>query len=161
MEREVRYCTTEHGVRIAYSVEGAGPPILCTPFFCEAFSLDHYVPMAQQFFRALAFNHLVVRFDWGGTGLSSQDPPPGNLPSCVEQMAAVADNAGLSTFAMWAPGTGVMPALIYASKNPDRVTRIAAYGGFLAREDAYPREMVAGMVQMAHANWSLIAQTIA
>ena len=28
MEREVRYCTTEDGVRIAYAVEGSGPPLM-------------------------------------------------------------------------------------------------------------------------------------
>jgi hypothetical protein len=28
MEREVRYCTTEDGVRIAYCVEGGGPVLL-------------------------------------------------------------------------------------------------------------------------------------
>ena len=43
MEREVRYCTTSDGVRIAYSVEGEGPPLL----FCQhvySFSLSHLVP---------------------------------------------------------------------------------------------------------------------
>src|SRR5207249_5950290 len=32
MEREVRYCTTSDGVRIAYSAEGEGPPLLFLQF---------------------------------------------------------------------------------------------------------------------------------
>jgi len=161
MEREVRYCPAADGSRIAYSVEGDGPPVVCTPFFLESFALDHYVAMAQQFFQALARDHQLIRFDWGGTGLSSHDPPPGKLRFCVDQLAAVAENADLSTFAVWAPGAGIMPVLIYAAENPGRITRIAVYGGFIAREHAYPREMVAGMVQMTRANWNLVAQTIA
>jgi len=45
MEREVRYCTTEDGVNIAYRVEGEGPTtILALPAFTETFSLDHLMP---------------------------------------------------------------------------------------------------------------------
>ncbi len=39
MEPEVRYCTTEDGVRIAYCVEAKGPPLLVVPFFVTSFSL--------------------------------------------------------------------------------------------------------------------------
>ena len=39
MEREVRYCTTEDGVRIAYCVEGKGPPLVVVAEFAESFSL--------------------------------------------------------------------------------------------------------------------------
>lgn len=35
MEREVRYGTTEDGVRIAYCVEGKGPPLIMTPTLTE------------------------------------------------------------------------------------------------------------------------------
>ena len=46
MEREVRYCTTEDGVNIAYCVEGDGPTtILALPAFVESFSLDHMMPV--------------------------------------------------------------------------------------------------------------------
>ena len=39
MERDVRYCTTEDGVRIAYCVEGEGPPLVVEAEFAESFSL--------------------------------------------------------------------------------------------------------------------------
>jgi len=40
-EREVRYCTTDDGIRIAYCVVGRGPPLIVCPQFVESFSLDH------------------------------------------------------------------------------------------------------------------------
>ncbi len=39
MEREVRFCTTEDGVRIAYSIEGDGPPLLICSQFFESFTV--------------------------------------------------------------------------------------------------------------------------
>ena len=39
MKGEVRYCTTEDGVRIAYCVEGEGPALIVCPQFGRSFSL--------------------------------------------------------------------------------------------------------------------------
>jgi hypothetical protein len=49
MERQVRYCTTEDGVRIAYCAEGEGAPLLVCPGFVESFSLDHLDPNEAEF----------------------------------------------------------------------------------------------------------------
>jgi len=54
MEREVRYCTTDDGVRIAYCVEGEGSALVLMPFFVESFSLDHLAPEFLDFHRRLA-----------------------------------------------------------------------------------------------------------
>ncbi len=40
MEREVRYCTTEDGVSMGYTVAGEGPPLLVGPYFFESFTHD-------------------------------------------------------------------------------------------------------------------------
>jgi hypothetical protein len=44
MEREIRYCTAADGVRIAYSVEGEGTPLLMTPLVTESFMLEDVSP---------------------------------------------------------------------------------------------------------------------
>lgn len=36
--REVRYCKTADGVRIAYRIEGEGPAVLACPMFVESFA---------------------------------------------------------------------------------------------------------------------------
>ena len=51
-EREVRYCTTEDGVHIAYCIEGDGPAtILAVPAMIETFSLDHLMPVYKPVLR--------------------------------------------------------------------------------------------------------------
>jgi len=72
-EREVRYCTTEDGVRIAYCVEGEGPPLLMCPILFESFSVDHLLPGYQRFLQAIAGQCTLIRYDTRGTGLSQRE----------------------------------------------------------------------------------------
>ena len=51
MEREVRYCTTKDGVRIAYCVEGEGPPLVIAPYLLESLSLHKLYPSFADFMR--------------------------------------------------------------------------------------------------------------
>ena len=76
-ERDIRYCTTEDGVNIAYCVEGEGPTtIIALPAFYESFSLDHITPVYQNFYRELGAGRRIVRFDWRGTAAKSSSPTP-------------------------------------------------------------------------------------
>jgi len=61
MEREIRYCTTKDDVRIAYSVEGDGPPL--SPHLFEAFSLEHTFPELAEIRRRLGVEHALKGFD--------------------------------------------------------------------------------------------------
>mgnify|MGYP001609789380 FL=1 len=74
MDREIRYCTTEDGVRIAYCVEGEGPVLVMCPLFIESFSLDHLLPEQGELARGLGALS-IVKFDWRGTGLSEREFP--------------------------------------------------------------------------------------
>lgn len=75
MERDVRYCTSDDGVNIAYCVEGDGPTtLLALPALIESFSLDHMMPVYKKFYADLGEGRRVVRFDWRGTGLSATLP---------------------------------------------------------------------------------------
>src|SRR3990170_1636197 len=77
MEREVRYCTTEDGVRIAYCSQGEGPALVMTPILMESFSLFHLLPEIDQFLERLMTVRRVVLYDIRGTGLSQRDVTSG------------------------------------------------------------------------------------
>ncbi|MBM2824171.1 MAG: alpha/beta fold hydrolase [Thermoleophilia bacterium] len=72
MEREVGYCTTKDGVRIAYCVEGEGPPLVIAPYLLESFSLHNLYPSFADFMREVASGHTAIRYDSRGTGLSQR-----------------------------------------------------------------------------------------
>jgi pimeloyl-ACP methyl ester carboxylesterase len=73
MEREVRYCTSDDGTHIAYSVEGQGPALFITPYITESFALDHLIPEYEAFNEELGRGRQVIRADLRGCGLSQRD----------------------------------------------------------------------------------------
>ena len=110
MEREVRYCTTEDGVRIAYCVEGEGPPLVATPFLIESFDLEHHSPGHENFMRRLAQHFRLVRYDSRCTGSSQRNVTGVALEDRMADLAAVVRAARLKRFSLrrgfWAGGDG-------------------------------------------------------
>jgi hypothetical protein len=68
MEREIRYCTTEDGVSIAFSVEGEGPAVVAFPYMFGSFTLEHLWPDVQKNRQSLGLGRKVIRYDMRGTG---------------------------------------------------------------------------------------------
>ena len=63
MEPEIRYGTTEDGVRIAYAVTGNGPPIVCaTEPMTSHVQLEWAQPVSN-WYRGLACGNILIRFD--------------------------------------------------------------------------------------------------
>jgi len=165
MEREVRYCTTEDGVRIAYCVEGEGPTtILALPVFYESFLLDHLMPVYQQFYRELGAGRRVIRFDWRGTGLSAQVPdsaqPAGISGSAAADLLAVIQAAG-PPCVVWASSIAAIPAIEFAAAQPELVTHLILYGTYAATADAFSDDLLEGFRTLVKVNWQMAARTIA
>jgi class 3 adenylate cyclase len=163
-EREVRYCTTEDGVNIAYCVEGHGPTtILALPVFFESFALDHLMPVYQEFYRELGRGRRIIRFDWRGTGLSTQLPPgaaPYGTAVALADLRAVTRAAG-QPCVLWASTLGGLVSLAFASSYPELVSHLILYGTYARVNDAFAPELLDGLRSMVKANWQIAAQTIA
>lgn len=162
--REIRYCTAEDGVRIAYCVEGDGPTtIVALPAFNESFALDHLMPVYQQFYRDLGAGRRVVRLDWRGQGMSAdvpEDAIPMTVATSMADLEAVARAVG-SKVAVWASTTAGPLGIAFAAAHPDLVTHLICYDTFASIEDAMPTSMYNAFTELARANWELAAQTIA
>ncbi len=164
-EREIRYCTTEDGVRIAYCVEGEGPTtILALPVFYETFSLDHLMPVYQQFYRELGAGRRVIRFDWRGTGLSAQVTEGaqllGSLASFEADLMAVARAAG-QPCVVWASTIAGILGVELAVAQPELVTHLILYGTYAASADAFSDDLIEGFRNLVKVNWQMGARTIA
>lgn len=129
--REIRYCTTEDGVSIAFAVEGdeARPPFLFIPGWISHLEID-----AQARDR-LGITPLLggvrfITFDKRGTGLSTRAITDYSLDAHLRDVRAVVDAAGLGTFALagWSEGGPV--AIGYAARFPERVSRLTIIGSY-------------------------------
>ncbi len=122
MEQEIRFCTTSDGVRLAYATVGEGPPVV------RVLGWFTHLEMEWQAFRPaiewLAKNHLYVRFDGRGMGLSDREVDDFSSEAHVRDLETVVDALGLNRFALLAWSQGGPTAIRYAVQNPDRVSRL-------------------------------------
>ena len=65
MDREIRYCTTPDGARIAYTTNGSGEPLLCTSGFLP-FAFREEEPRWRSLDHHLEQRFTVTRYDGRG-----------------------------------------------------------------------------------------------
>jgi class 3 adenylate cyclase/pimeloyl-ACP methyl ester carboxylesterase len=131
MAREARYCTTEDGVRIAYSVEGDAdlPPLVWVPGWISHLEIDgprRDAVGTTQILKPVRF----ITLDKRGTGLSSRDVDDFSLEAHMADVAAVVDDLGLEKFALAGGSEGGPVAIGFAARYPARVTKLVIYGSF-------------------------------
>src|SRR5436309_13980559 len=121
MEREVRYCRSEDGTRIAYRVEGEGPALLMCPRNWESFANDISGRSINQLLKR---GRTTVSYDFRGVGLSQRQATAYTLDRMTADLEAVVQSAGLSRFALCASTFSVGAAVTYAVRHPDEVRRM-------------------------------------
>lgn len=159
MAGTVRYCTTDDGVRLAWSLDGDGPPLLELNGGGESFAGEN--PRAVEGYGPIRAGRRHLRFDFRGVGMSDRRPPTFSHERMVRDLEIVADAAGLDRFALWGGAFSVPWAIEYAARHPDRVERLVLTGGFIRAEDLMPKVAVQGLIAMIRANWELASQMFA
>jgi pimeloyl-ACP methyl ester carboxylesterase/DNA-binding CsgD family transcriptional regulator len=129
VRHETRFCTTSDGVRLAYAVDGDGPPLVKASNWMTHLDYERRSPVWRHWIRELSRGRTLVRYDERGCGLSDRrfDGIP-TLDRFVGDLSAVIDAAGLERFALLALSGGGPTAIEYAARNPERVTRLVLYG---------------------------------
>jgi pimeloyl-ACP methyl ester carboxylesterase/DNA-binding CsgD family transcriptional regulator len=125
----IRFCRAPDGVQIAYAVHGSGPPLLVCTCWLSHLQHDWESPVWAHFLRELGRFATVIRYDERGHGLSDWDVDDHSLEARIGDLEAVADDAGLDRFALMAMSQGGPPAVVYAVRHPERLTRLVFYGG--------------------------------
>ncbi|WP_030439550.1 alpha/beta fold hydrolase [Actinoplanes subtropicus] len=133
MAQEVRFCRSPDGVRIAYAVHGAGPPLLINSCWLSHLQHDWQSPVWRHFLEALGRVATVIRYDERGHGLSDWAVEDFSLEARVGDLAAVAESAGLDRFALLGMSQGGTVGVSYAVAHPERLTRLILFGAYAAR----------------------------
>lgn len=128
----VRFCSASDGVRIAYAVHGAGPPLLVSACWLSHLQHDWQSPVWRHFLDDVGAFATVVRYDERGHGLSDRDTEDFSLEARLSDLEAVADHAGFDTFALMAMSQGGPPSISYAVRHPERLSRLIFYGSSAA-----------------------------
>lgn len=126
--QDVRFCITPDGARIAFASAGRGPPLVRVASWLTHLELDWHSGACRHWLRALAASHTLVRFDVRGSGLSERRTDRLSLDTCVADLKAVVDAAGLDRFPLLGVSLGGAIAVAFAARYPERVSRLVLVG---------------------------------
>jgi class 3 adenylate cyclase/pimeloyl-ACP methyl ester carboxylesterase len=130
MEQDIRFCTASDGVQIAYATVGQGPPLVKAANWMNHLEYDWQSPVWRHVLHGLAQNHLLIRYDERGNGLSDWDVDDISFEAFVRDLETVVDAAGVERFPLFGISQGCAVTIAYAVRHPERVSRLILYGGF-------------------------------
>ncbi len=158
MGADIRYCTAKDGVRIGFTVEGQGPPlVMFSPPFM-AFSLVEEIPSVLYLQRKLGEGRSLIRMDFRGIGVSQREATDFSISAYVLDILAVIDALGLERISLLGPGPAGGTALGFAATHPARVAALVVFGGQARTADRKWQESIAAMMR---SNWQTAARTLA
>ena len=123
---DIHFTTTSDGVTIAYWSIGEGPPLILTHHFALSHAeMEWTVPSMASFYRAVAQDHRLIRFDPRHSGMSSTGADiDTTLQGMGSDISAVADACGVDAFALFAVATMGPVAIEYAAAHSERVSHL-------------------------------------
>jgi class 3 adenylate cyclase/pimeloyl-ACP methyl ester carboxylesterase len=126
----ISFCRAPDGVQLAYTTYGAGSPVVLVSNWLTHLELDWKIAFRRRIIEDLSKNHMVVRYDARGNGLSDWDVDDMSFEASVADLDTVIDTLGLKEFALLGSSQGAAIAAAYAARHPDAVTRLFLYGGY-------------------------------
>jgi pimeloyl-ACP methyl ester carboxylesterase/DNA-binding CsgD family transcriptional regulator len=161
MDQDIRFCTLD-GRRIAYATVGEGPPVVFGAKWVSHLEEEWDDPRARSFYEDLAQNHLVVRYDRLGAGLSDRDIPlPPTVATETRVLETVIDATGGGAPAtVFACSCAAIVTASLAARSPERVDKVVFFGSYVSREDL-PEVTRRSLIDFVRANWGLAAQMLA
>lgn len=161
--QEIRFCTSEDGVRIAWATSGEGPVLVKTANWLNHVELDWESPVWRPWLAELSRGRRLVRYDERGNGLSDWNVPELSLDAFVRDLEAVLAAAGLERYALIGMSQGCAVAVAHAVRQPERVSRLVLYGGFARgwRVRGKPREVqtAEAVLTLARHGWGTAQPT--
>jgi pimeloyl-ACP methyl ester carboxylesterase/DNA-binding SARP family transcriptional activator len=156
--QQIRFCHAGDGVRLAYSVEGSGPPLVKAANWLTHLEHDWESMVWHHWLVALTSRFRLLRYDERGCGLSDWNTTSFAIEAWIDDLATVVDAAGYEQFVLLGISQGAAVAVEYAARHPERVKALVLYGGYVhgpsgrARNDE-ERRIANLMPELAEIGW--------
>lgn len=132
MKQVIQFCKASDGVNLAYSSVGSGPALVKAANWMNHLELDWQSPAWRHLLHELARDQRVIRYDERGTGLSDRNAEDLSFDAFVDDLESVIDATGVDKFTLFGISQGGPVALAYASRFPERVSKLVLLGSFAA-----------------------------
>ncbi len=158
LDLRIHYTKARDGVNLAYWTAGTGDPLVFLPTMISNVESDWRTDRGRVYAR-LAENHLLVRYDGRGHGMSDRDPATLTLDSLVGDLEAVVDELGLRRFAIFAPAVSATAGIAFAARFPKRVSQLVLFHPYPSYDD-YFHSSFGDALPLVHQNWDLFTMTV-
>jgi len=158
----IRYTDGADGVRLAYTVNGEGPPLVFVP--CVPFShlrMEWNNPLERQVFDQLTQRLTLIHYDGRGTGHSQRDVTDFSLEAMVSDLESVIDRLDLAQVSILGQYLSCPYAICYAARHPRRVKRMVLFGGSARGWDTLSDRRIQALLSLIEQDWDLFADTAA
>ncbi len=153
--QSVTFCRAEDGVHLAIACTGGGPPLVKAANWLNHIEFDRESPVWSPFIDMLSSHSRLVRYDARGNGLSDWDVEDISFETFVSDLESVVDAAGLERFALLGMSQGAAVSIAYATRHPERVSKLILIGGFAQgwrkignKDEIAQREALEGLIRL-------------
>jgi class 3 adenylate cyclase/esterase/lipase len=161
MEPRIQYAQTSDDVNIAYFSMGEGLPVVfLPPVPWSHLQLELADPGYRRWFEANSRSRRLIRYDNRGSGSSDRRVENMALEDFLLDIDAVVDKLGLEQFVLCGISIGGPIAIAYASRYPERVSKLALWCSPARWEDVANPQGEA-LKALRETDWSLFTETVA
>jgi len=128
--QNVSFRRTSDGVHLALATSGAGLPVVKTANWLNHIEYDWQSPVWSPLIARLSEHFRLIRYDERGNGLSDWNVEDISFEAMVHDLETVVDGLGLKRFSLLGISQGAAVAIAYATRHPERVSRLVLLGGY-------------------------------
>lgn len=137
--QQIAFCRAVDGVSIAFARSGDGAPLIKAANWLSHLEFDWESPVWRHWIRELSRDHMLIRYDERGCGLSDRNVEDLSFSAWVRDLEAVVDASGAARFPLLGISQGAAVAINYAVRHPKRVSHLILYGAYSRGWAARPR----------------------
>jgi DNA-binding CsgD family transcriptional regulator/pimeloyl-ACP methyl ester carboxylesterase len=158
----ISYARSADGVSLAFTVAGDGPPLVFVPWVpFSNLRMEWQNTFLNGIFEQLARRLTVIHYDGRGTGHSQRDVTDLSLDAMVADLEAVIDEVGAAAVSLLGQYNSCPHAIAYAARHPERVRRMALFGGSGRGWSAMSAKQTQALLSLIEQDWDLFADAAA
>jgi pimeloyl-ACP methyl ester carboxylesterase/DNA-binding CsgD family transcriptional regulator len=158
----ISFAPSRDGVTLAYAVSGQGPPLVLVPWVpFSNLQMEYGNPVMRRVYEQLTSRITLVQYDGRGTGHSQRDVVDLSSDAMIGDLEAVVDTVGLTQFSLLGQYSSCAHALAYAARHPERVKRMALFGGSARTWDVMSAQQTQALLSLIEQDWGVFAETAA
>ena len=155
--QRIRYLRTDDGVQLAWADAGTGPDLLKAANWLTHLEYDWDSPVWRHWVRFFSGCFHFIRYDERGCGMTDWHVGDLSFDRWVSDLHLVADAANARQFVLLGISQGAATCVAYASRYPERVSKLVIYGGYVrgagVRGNAREAREFAAIVELVRLGW--------